>query len=202
MPTNKLWLEHTERAAWESVSALRHELAEEKKRLERLAPPVEGWPALFAGLDALREEHSLGGKTYADVIRGIVGRLSFAESRLKSAQLELAQATRSAAPLTRTSANGEPDRPLTRTSESPGPTAEEARAFEIVAKRFVRSMQRRHQRLLNEEGPLGTDELLAALGAKIDELGELGELGDAEIADSAVEIAVLALWLHRQTRHE
>jgi hypothetical protein len=33
MPTNKLWIEHTERAAWESVTALRAELADGKKRL-------------------------------------------------------------------------------------------------------------------------------------------------------------------------
>jgi len=197
MPTNKLWIEHTERAAWESVSALRHELAEEKKRLERLAPPVEGWPALFAAIDALREEHSLGGKGYADVIRGIVDRLSFAESRLRSVQQELALAVRPGA------SSKPPSTPvpaaLTPSPESQGPTAEEARAFATVAKRFVQSMQRRHERLLREEGPLGTDELVAALGAKIDDLAELGE---AEIADSAVEIAVLALWLHRQTRHE
>jgi hypothetical protein len=42
MPTNKLWIEHTERAAWESVEALREKLLEADKRIERLAPPVEG----------------------------------------------------------------------------------------------------------------------------------------------------------------
>ncbi len=196
MPTNKLWIEHTERAAWESVSALRHELAEERKRLERLAPPVEGWPSLFAALDALREEHSLGGRTYADVIRGIVDRLTFAEARLKSVQDELTRAVRPSSPTPAQSST------VVRTplSDPPtGPTAEEAREFEAVAKRFVRSMQRRHATLLRDEGPLGTDELMAALGTKINELDAMSE---AEIADSAVEIAVLALWLHRETRRE
>src|SRR4051794_22666913 len=92
MPTNKLWIEHTERAAWESVSALRSELAEAKKRLERLTPPVEGWQSLLAALDAAKAEHALGGKTYAEVLRGIVDRLALAEARLRAAQESLARA--------------------------------------------------------------------------------------------------------------
>ena len=48
MPTNKLWLEHTEKAAWESVQALREKLAEADKRMQRLAPQVNGWQSLLA----------------------------------------------------------------------------------------------------------------------------------------------------------
>ena len=58
MPTNKLWLEQTERAAWESVEALREKLLAADKRIERLAPPVSGWAELLRALDAAREEHA------------------------------------------------------------------------------------------------------------------------------------------------
>ena len=49
-------LEHTERAAWESVEALREKLVQADRRIERLAPPVEGWPELLATLDAVKSE--------------------------------------------------------------------------------------------------------------------------------------------------
>ena len=35
MPTNPLWMEHTEKAAWETVQALRVEVAEARERCER-----------------------------------------------------------------------------------------------------------------------------------------------------------------------
>jgi hypothetical protein len=75
MPTNKLWIEHTERAAWESVTALRRELAKAQRRVEQMAPPVGGWQKLFDDIDAAREKHSLGGETYAEVLRALLERL-------------------------------------------------------------------------------------------------------------------------------
>src|SRR5919204_6512194 len=91
MPTNKLWIEHTERAAWESVQALRSELAEANRRLERLTPPVEGWPTLLEALDALKEQHALGGKTYAEILRGVVDRMELSDTRLRSVKETLAR---------------------------------------------------------------------------------------------------------------
>ena len=84
MPTNKDWIEHTERAAWESVTALRRELAKAQKRVEALAPPVEGWPALLEVIDAAKEKHGVGGATYADVLRGLLEKLSVLEARARS----------------------------------------------------------------------------------------------------------------------
>jgi hypothetical protein len=91
MPTNKLWIEHTERAAWDSVTALRRELADAKKRIERMAPPAEGWERLFEALEAAKKEHALGGETYADVIRALLDRLGGAEARLRASEEELAR---------------------------------------------------------------------------------------------------------------
>ena len=76
MPTNKLWIEHTERAAWESVTALRRELAKAQRRVEQMAPPVEGWQQLFDDIDAAKERHALAGETYAGVLRALLERLN------------------------------------------------------------------------------------------------------------------------------
>ena len=84
MPTNKDWIEHTERAAWESVTALRRELAKAQKRVEALAPPVEGWPALLEAIDVAKEKHGVGGTTYAEVLRALLEKLSELEARSRT----------------------------------------------------------------------------------------------------------------------
>jgi hypothetical protein len=192
MPTNKLWIEHTERAAWESVSALRTELAEEKKRIERLAPPVEGWQALFEAIDVLQQQHALGGKTYADVVRGIVDRLALLEARLRAAQEDLARAHVPAAPAATSSST----QVRSATSSEPPPSPDEPSDFLVVARRFVRAMQRRYGAMEQDAG-VGIDELLGSLAAKVDELADMDEI---ELADAAVDVAVLALCLHKEAR--
>ena len=47
MPTNKLWIEHTERAAWDSVEALRERLLKAESRLQALATGVDRVPQLL-----------------------------------------------------------------------------------------------------------------------------------------------------------
>jgi hypothetical protein len=192
MPTNKLWIEHTERAAWESVSALRTELAEEKKRIERLAPPVEGWQALFEAIDVLQQQHALGGKTYADVVRGIVDRLALLEARLRAAQEDLARAHVPAAPAATSSST----QVRSATSSEPPPSPDKPSDFLVVARRFVRAMQRRYGAMEQDAG-VGIDELLGSLAAKVDELADMDEI---ELADAAVDVAVLALCLHKEAR--
>jgi hypothetical protein len=182
MPTNKLWIEHTERAAWESVTALRSELAEAKRRLERLTPPVEGWQPLLDALDALKEEHALGGKTYADVVRGLVDRLGLADTRLRAAQEDRARAHLPPNPV--------PAEEAPRAGDAPAD-------FTALARSFVRAMQRRYGELGNSEASMGADELVTALASKLDETGEMDEI---ELADAAIDIAVLALCLHKAAR--
>jgi hypothetical protein len=143
MPTNKLWIEHTEHAAWESVSALRAELAEEKKRLLL-----------------------------------VEGRLSLAEEKLARATQ-----TRSSKP--------------SEMPASDAPTVDESSDFLIVARRFVRAMQKRYAAIAGEPIPVGIDERLARLASKVEELLEMDEI---ELADAAVDVAVLALCLHEGAR--
>src|SRR5262245_14713334 len=90
MPTNKLWIEHTERAAWQSVQALREKLAEAERRAERLAPPLEGWRELLVALDRARDSHALGGETYAELIRALLERLDRAETERRALHARLA----------------------------------------------------------------------------------------------------------------
>jgi hypothetical protein len=190
MPTNKLWIEHTERAAWESVSALRSELAEANKRLERLTPPVEGWQGLFAALDAAKAEHALGGKTYAEILRGILDRLGLAETRLRAAQESLSRAHLPAAP-------PESSTNVRRRVVSEAPPSSPPPDFTTVARRFVRAMQQRYESTPPLERPLGIDEALTAITAKVE---ELADMDDAALADAAVDLAVLALCLHCESQ--
>jgi chromosome segregation ATPase len=191
MPTNKLWIEHTERAAWESVKALRSELAEANKRLERLTPPVEGWQALFGALDAAKEDHALGGKTYAEILRGLLDRLTLAEARLRAAQEGLARAHLPAAPAPTASSTN------VRQKDSEAPASEPMPDFTALARRFVRAMQRRYEAISPADRPLGVDEALAAVSAKVDELAAMDEI---ELADAAVDLAVLALCIHKEAQ--
>jgi hypothetical protein len=191
MPTNKLWIEHTERAAWESVTALRSELAEANKRLVRLTPPVEGWQALFEALDAAKEDHGLGGKTYAEVLRTILDRLALSDARLRAAQEGLARAHLPASPAPVASSTN-----VRQSVRSDAPPADDTPDFTTLARRFVRAMQRRYEDSAREP-PRDVEALLGALAAKVD---ELADMDDIELADAAVDLAVLALCLHKEAR--
>ena len=72
MPTNKLWLEHTEKAAWESVQALREKLADAEKRMQRLAPPTAGWQPLLDAIDLAKTELGLSSDSYGDLLGELV----------------------------------------------------------------------------------------------------------------------------------
>jgi hypothetical protein len=92
MPTNKLWLEHTERAAWESVQALREKLKLAESRLRAMAPPVEGWERLLEALDAANEDLGLA-KDYAAIVRRLVERVQAAEARVAAYEKVAARRT-------------------------------------------------------------------------------------------------------------
>src|SRR5262245_10585525 len=95
MPTNKLWIEHTERAAWESVEALREKLADAEKRMQRMAPPVEGWQGVFDALERAGQQYQLPGAGYAEWLRALVERLERAEMRNRSLEEELSRSRES-----------------------------------------------------------------------------------------------------------
>ena len=89
MPTNKLWIEHTERAAWESVQALRDKIAEAERRIERLRPPVAAWRPLLDELDRARNELGLHAEHYVDVLRLLLDRAARHKAQLETLEREL-----------------------------------------------------------------------------------------------------------------
>jgi hypothetical protein len=72
MPTNPRWLEHTERAAWDTVETLRLELERERKRLERLTQLHPVWPKLVAALDAVKGQLAIASDDYELVLARVL----------------------------------------------------------------------------------------------------------------------------------
>jgi hypothetical protein len=190
VPTNKLWIEHTERAAWQSVDALREKLALAEQRQQRLAPPVEGWRELFDALDTAKQERALAGDSYAAMLRALLERVATAEGRVH--ELEHAGPT-VALPIP---AALEPSRPQVVSTahaardddESDDDTRPPGEA------RLFREIHGRYQRLVRER-----ERDAAGLLADIEErLAELPDLDPGELADAAADLAALALLLGRR----
>jgi hypothetical protein len=190
VPTNKLWIEHTEEAAWQSVDALREKLTLAEQRQQRLAPPVEGWRELCDALDAAKREHAIAGDTYASMIRGLLERLAAADASARA----LAKAGPAPVVPTMLSIDGprwrsSAERPVRRDDdeiESDAPAAGETRLF--------REIRARYQRLVRERAR-DTTGLLADIEAR---LGELPDLDPGELADAAADLAALSLVVARR----
>ena len=197
MPTNKLWLEHTEQAAWQSVDALREKLTLAEQRQARLAPPVEGWQTLLDELDRAKGEHGVVGESYAAVVRALLERLaSVAEQARAVAQgaargVEPGPSVVVVAPAaSRASRRGRNERHDDEDEDAPlapdAPASGEARLF--------REIRSRYQELLRGRGREGASALLSDIEARLDDLPDLdpGELGDV-----AADLAALALVVGR-----
>jgi hypothetical protein len=196
MPTNKNWLEHTERAAWESVEALREKLLAADKRLERLAPPTEGWPALLSALDSAREQHGLSSSDYASLMLEMTERLTQLEARASAAESALARER-----ATRTQALPVAQAPRFQSeSELPAALLADEDEFESSAgAQFLRALWRRYQSQLRESGRVSLDGLVRSIEAEVDQLAELDE---AEIAEAALALAALCMRLEREAKKQ
>jgi len=193
VPTNKLWLEHTEQAAWQSVDALREKVVLLEQRQQRLTPPVDNWRELLDALDAAKNEHAITGEGYASMIRGLIERITRAEGRVR----ELEQATPPATPVAvslegptfrssrRKSASTEADEEADAPNDD-APVAGEARLFREIRARYQRLV---HERARDPQG------LLADIEARLD---ELPDLDPGELADAAADLAALALAVRRR----
>ena len=194
MPTNKLWLEHTERAAWESVVALREKLVEAEKRIERLAPPVEGWPELLATLDALKEEHGSSENNYAALVRELNLRMTAAFASARASEGELArEREKRSLPLASTRAAR-----FQADDELPTSLMADEDEYESGAgAQFLRSLWRRYRAHLREASRVSPDTLVLAIEAEVDRLAELDE---PELPEVAMTLAVLAMRLEHEAR--
>jgi hypothetical protein len=188
VPTNKLWIEHTERAAWQSVDALREKLALAEQRQQRLAPPVEGWRELFDALDGAKLEHALPGETYAAMLRSLLARVASAESRVR----ELEQAGL-AAPVTVSVEAARRRSPAVAHVLADEDDANDDERSSGEARLF-REIHARFQRLVRER-----ERDAPGLLADVEErLAELPDLDPGELADAAADLGALALLLGRR----
>jgi len=196
VPTNKLWLEHTEHAAWQSVDALREKLTLAEQQKARLAPPAEGWQSLLDELDRAKGEHGVAGESYAAIVRALLERLGTLAEQVRSVASGAARgiepgpsvavvdpgASRASRRSRRERHDDDEDEPLT----SDAPAHGEARLF--------REIRERYQELVRGRGREGASALLSDIEARLDDLPDLdpGELGDV-----AADLAALALVVGR-----
>jgi hypothetical protein len=194
MPTNKLWIEHTERAAWESVEALREKLLEADKRIERLAPPVEGWLQLLATLDAIKQEQGSSSTTYAALVRELVERMAAVDAGARVTERELARERekRSAPVAGARAARFESE------GELPAALLADEDEYESAAgTQFLRSLWRRYRAHVRETSRVSPDSLVLAIEGEVDQLAELDE---PELPEAALTLAVLAMRLEHEAR--
>jgi hypothetical protein len=185
MPTNPLWVEHTERAAWDTVEALREQIERERQinaRLTRLSPLL---PKLARALDEARHELGLTSDDDAVVIAGLVERVRQLSRTKEAIEHQLEERSRELERM-----RGAADLALAQTA----PTEERASALRwftgLIAKRAQKSPVR---------PKLDSERLVRALEHKTDELA--GSRPD-ELLELAVDIGYLALGLARTARRQ
>jgi hypothetical protein len=190
MPTHKLWIEHTERAAWQSVEALREKLAEAERREGRLAPPVEGWRELLAGLDAARGEQRITGETYAELLRGLLSRLATAEARVRTLEENAQKVVPLAPPPERPRAS----RPRTRRPAAPAGWEEDDADGPVRGeRRLTREIKERYLSYVRGAS-FDAAGLLADVQTRLEDLPALDA---AELLDAAADLGALALVIAR-----
>ncbi|HEY3496808.1 MAG TPA: hypothetical protein VGK73_19050 [Polyangiaceae bacterium] len=189
MPTNKLWIEHTERAAWQSVQALREKLAEAERREARLAPPATGWRELFEQLDALRAGEKLTGETYAELLQGVLARLNAAESRVRELEQAGPPPVLTAAPAPVRRSRRELPAAWENEDDEDAPTRGERRlALEIKA---------RYTEFVRDRSGFDAREVLADVQTRLEELPALDA---TELLETAADLGALALFASRGQR--
>jgi hypothetical protein len=178
MPTNKLWLEHTERAAWDSVEALREKLLKAEGRLQALAQGIHSVPQLLDALDLAKQKYAPGAKDHASVVAQLLSVIERQQSELEAAKApEPTQVSFvSARPL---------PRPRLDSDELDVPARGHA-DDEADLSAFAQAMQRRGTA---EEATRDLNRLLSLAEHKLDDLTELE--GPA-LREAAVELAILA----------
>jgi hypothetical protein len=199
VPTNKLWLEHTEQAAWQSVDALREKLADAEQRQARLAPPVEGWQSLLDALDHAKGEHAVAGESYAAIVRALLERLSALSAQARALEsmprgvepgpsaIEVANAAWREARGSRRGREPLDDDDVAVSPPAPGESP------------LFREIRERYQKLTRGRGRDDAAGLLADIEAR---LGDLPDLDPTELTDVAADLGALALVVSRGRTHD
>ncbi|HMJ11424.1 MAG TPA: hypothetical protein VK524_08445 [Polyangiaceae bacterium] len=182
MPTNPLWLEHTERAAWDTVQALRQQIEAERARVEQFLRLQENWPKLLGALVSLKAAQGLSSEQPHELVAELA-------SELEKLKLERDNLLRSAEEQQQKRAAE------LRPSRAPVPDSE-TRPGAISFEQFLTRL--REQRGEAAGGAVRSyDRVLDALEMKLDDLEQAPR---RELLEHALEIAQLAYELARSSR--
>jgi hypothetical protein len=189
MPINKLWTEHTEKAAWESVLALRDKIAEAERRIERLGPPVAAWTPLLDELDRARGELGLHDEDYVDVLRVLLERAAHHKGRLEEIERERErekQTRQSEQPFDVTALMRRPGREFFDDDDDTHPQPRR------VAQ-ATRDLERRRRELVADRAlPDDVEALLRLIDSKV---ADLEDVEGVALSDAALDLGVYALAL-------
>ena len=179
MPTNKLWIEHTERAAWDSVEALRERLLKAETRLQALATGVDHVPQLLDLLDEAKQRYAPDAQAHDEIVTQLLARIERLQGELDAAKTPEPTVVHFAPPPMRQQLDSdELDEPVRRRAEDDD--------FDLAG--FTQTMQRRNDSAGTE---LGRD-LNRLLTLAENKLDDLTELEGAALREAAVELAILA----------
>lgn len=185
MPTNKLWIEHTERAAWDSVEALRERLSKAESRLQALLPEVDQVSDLLSELEKAKQAHAPEARSHDEVVSKLV-------VRIEQLQAELG-AIRTPEPMVVSVEARPPVRPRLDSEDLDEPDAADD---ELDLGAFTLAMQRRFERD-PDDAPKDLNRLLAHAESKLD---DLTELEGAALREAAIDLALLAARIHGASR--
>jgi hypothetical protein len=179
MPTNKLWIEHTERAAWDSVEALRERLLKAEQRLQALAAGVDRVPQLLDLLDVAKQKYAPDARAHDEIVSELLTRIDKLQAELDAASAPgPLQVTFVAAPA----------RPRLDSDELDALPRQREEDDELDLASFTQSMQRRGESAA-QDGPRDLERLLTLAEHKLD---DLAELEGPTLREAAVELAILA----------
>jgi hypothetical protein len=179
MPTNKLWIEHTERAAWDSVEALRERLLKAESRLQALAPGVERVPQLLDLLDEAKQKHAPEAQGHDEIVVQLLACIDKLQAELAVAKTPEPTQVSFLAP---------PPRPRLDSDDLDEPAQRRTRDDELELATFAEAMQRRSSNAGTEPAK-DLNRLLSLAEQKLDDLTELEGAG---LREAAVELAILA----------
>jgi hypothetical protein len=189
MPTNKLWIEHTERAAWDSVEALRERLLKAESRLQALASGVDRVPELLDRLDEAKQKYAPDAQGHDDVVVQLLGRIEKLQNDLAAAKTpEPTQV--SFAPLP-------PPRLRLDSDDLDEPSGRRVDDDDSELTGFAQTMQR-HSATSNAEPTRDLNRLLTQAEQKLD---DLTELEGGALREAALELAILAGRIYGASRN-
>ncbi|HKY36770.1 MAG TPA: hypothetical protein VJN18_12565 [Polyangiaceae bacterium] len=198
MPTNKLWIEHTERAAWDSVEALREKLSKAEERLQALLPNVDRVPQLLDLLQQAKLKHAESAPSHVEIVNRLLERLDSLQAELDAAKAPQPSVSGSLGPQPPSISFGAGDfrRRLDSDDLEDAPDSGRLANDQPDIADFTQIMRRRYESS-GLELPRDVNRLLSLTETKLD---DLAELEGSALREAAVDLAILAALIHEASR--